>query len=260
MTYFIFNGLDSRDFSLRISNISRPLLPEIRDHYEQIPGRHGSYLFPQPFGDRIVTVSCLLQTRTVEERLQMVRRISSWLSTNNKAMLWFSDEPDVFYLAKVSKAPDFEELLTLGRFVVEFTCEPFKYAADSREEFFDMDSNSVQSLYNNGTAEAYPTIVISAEYGEIDRPKITINDKYLLYTGLLTAGSTIEFNTEYFLANKSMERDILTTGAYDSSEDSILAYIDGEFGALMPGANTISYNSMNGQRARIRLVWKERFL
>lgn len=260
MTYFVFDGMDSRDFSLRLSNISRPLLPEIRDHYEQIPGRHGSYLFPQPFGDRIVTVSCLLQTRTVEERLQMVRRISSWLSTNNKAMLWFSDEPDVFYLAKVNKAPDFEELLTFGRFTVEFLCEPFKYSVFSKQVVCEMDSNSVQYISNGGTAETYPTLVIEAVYGEIQNPKITINDKYLLYNGVLTPNSAIEINTESFLATKSMERDIVTTGAYDTAENNILSMIDGEFGALFPGGNTFAYSSANGQRARIRLVWQERYL
>ncbi|WP_236631747.1 distal tail protein Dit [Anoxybacillus sp. UARK-01] len=260
MTYFLFGGMASRDFSLRLSNISRPLLPEIHDHYEQIPGRHGSYLFPQPFGDRVVSVSCCLKTRTIAERIEIARRISAWLSTNEKDMLSFSDEPDVFYLAKVNKAPDFEEFLTFGRFTVEFLCEPFKYSVFSKQVVFEMDSNSVQYISNGGTAETYPSLVIEAAHGEIQNPKITINDKYLLYNGALTPNSAIEINTESFLATKSMERDIVTTGAYDTAENNILSMVDGEFGALFPGGNTFAYSSANGQRARIRLVWQERYL
>ncbi|MBW7652166.1 distal tail protein Dit [Anoxybacillus sp. ST4] len=260
MKYFVLDGKSSKDFSLRISHVSRSVLPEIRDHYEQIPGRHGSYLFPQPFGDRIVSVSCLLKTHEKSERMQTITRISAWLSSDRKRMLVFSDEPNVFYMGKVKSSPNFEEIFTFGKLTIEFVCDPFKYAMEAQEILFEMDSNSVQYISNGGTAETYPSVVIQAAYGEIQNPKITINDKYLLYNGILTPNSSIEINTESFLATKSMERDIVTTGAYDTAENNILSMIDGEFGALLPGGNTLAYSSANGRKARIRLVWQERYL
>jgi predicted phage tail component-like protein len=259
MMWFEFNGIRSDELNIRVLRFRNPALPEFSDHYEYVPGRDGALLFPRTFGMREIEIDCLLLHESRTKRVQAIREFSQ-LFTRQEGSLVISDEPDVYYLGKLSGTFELEMHKTLSSFTLVFRCQPFRYSIESQEVFFDMESNSVQSIYNGGTAETYPTIVISAEYGEIDHPNITINDKYLLYTGVLTARSTIELNTESFLANKSMERDIVTTGAYDTSEDSILAYIDGEFGALMPGGNTFAYSSTNGQRARIRLVWKERFL
>jgi predicted phage tail component-like protein len=261
MEFFTFNGKDSRDFKIKVLNVKRPLLPEIKDHYEEIPGRHGAYLYPRPYGDRVIKIDCAVKAATVQERTELAQKIAAWLHTPTRQILTFEDEPNVFYLAKVNEQPDPDMIALIGSFTFSFRCDPFKYARDTREEIIDpAESNKAYSIYNNGTIEATPTIVLEAIYGEVTNPKIVINDQTLIYNGTLTNNSAIELNTEYFLANKSMERDIMTTGAYDTAEDNILAMIDGDFGLFNVGANTIVFISDNGQPVRLKILWKEKYL
>lgn len=259
MMWFEFNGIRSDELNIRVLRFRNPVLPEFSDHYEYVPGRDGALLFPRPFGTREIEIDCLLLHESRTKRSQAIRELSQ-LFTRQEGSLVISDEPDVYYVGKLAGTFPLDAHKTLSSFTLVFRCQPFRYAIDTRELTFDMESNSVRHISNGGTAETYPSVVIKAAYGEIQNPKITINDKYLLYNGVLTPNSAIEINTESFLATKSMERDIVTTGAYDTAENNILSMIDGEFGALFPGGNTFAYSSANGQRARIRLVWQERYL
>lgn len=257
--WFQFDGIRSDELNIRVLRFRNSALPSFEDHYEYVPGRHGALVFPQTFGTREIEIDCLLLHESREKRIQAVRELSR-LFARQEGTLVISDEPDVYYVGKLAGTFPLDTHKTLSSFTLVFRCQPFRYAIDTRELTFDMELNSVQYISNGGTVETYPSIVIQAVFGEIQNPKITINDKYLLYNGVLTPNSAIEINTESFLATKSMERDIVITGAYDTAEDNVLAMIDGEFGALFPGGNTFAYSSANGQRARIRLVWQERYL
>lgn len=259
MMWFQFNGIRSDELNIKVLRFHNPALPTFEDHYEYVPGRHGSLVFPQTFGTREIEIDCLLLHESRKNRAQAIRTLSRLFSLQ-EGRLVVSDEPDVYYIGKLASSFSLDVHRTLSSFTLVFRCQPFRYAINARELTFDMDSNNVQYISNDGTAETYPSLVIQAVFGEIQNPKITINDKYLLYNGVLTPNSAIEINTESFLATKSMERDIATTGAYDTAENNILSMIDGEFGALFPGGNTFAYSSANGQRARIRLVWQERYL
>lgn len=258
MMWFEFNSVRSSELDIQVLRFRNPAFPSFEDHYEYVPGRDGALLFPQTFGTREIEIDCvLLHEKT--SRTQKIRELSH-LFSQQEGSLVISDEPDVYFVGKLAGTFPLDTHKTLSSFTLVFRCQPFRYAIDTRELTFDTESNSVQYISNGGTAETYPSIVIQAAFGEIQNPKITINDKYLLYNGVLTTSSVIEINTESFLATKSMERDIVTTGAYDTAENNILSMIDGEFGALFPGGNTFAYSSANGQRARIRLVWQERYL
>ncbi|KIP21139.1 Phage-related protein [Anoxybacillus ayderensis] len=257
--WFQFDGIRSEELNIKVLRFRNPALPTFEDNYENVPGRHGSLVFPKEFGTREIEIDCLITHESREKRRQDIRKLSR-IFTRQESKLILSEEPDVYYIGKLAGSFSIDVRKTLSSFTLVFRCQPFRYAIDTRELTFDMDSNSVQYISNHGTAETYPSFMIQAVFGEIQNPKITINDKYLLHNGVLTPNSAIEINTESFLATKSMERDIATTGAYDTAENNILSMIDGEFGAFFPGGNTFAYSSANGQRARIRLVWQERYL
>lgn len=258
MMWFEFNGVHSRELDIRVLRFRNPAFPSFEDHYEYVPGRDGALVFPQTFGMREIEIDCVL----LHEKTSRTRKIRelSHLFSQQEGSLVISDEPDVYYVGKLAGTFPLDIHKTISSFTLVFRCQPFRYSVNVHELTLNIVSNSVKYISNGGTVETYPSVVIQATYGEIQNPKITINDKYLLYNGVLTPNSAIEINTESFLATKSMERDIVTTGAYDTIEDNILSKIDGEFGAFFPGGNTFAYSSANGQRARIRFIWQERYL
>ncbi len=245
---------------IKVLDVRRPILPGIRDQYEVIPGRAGSYLFSQPFADRLIEVDCVLVSENSDNVWQDIRSVSAWLTSNKKEHLVLSTEPNVYYMAKASNSMDVEQILYVGQFTIQFTCEPFAYSLEDIIIQFTALSNTSYGVYNNGTAETSPTITITAAYGDIINPKIMINDIVFLYNGTITVNSQIDINSGAFTSYKGMNRDINTTGAYDPAEDSILALIDGEFPMLQPGPNSFVYSSDNGAQADIKVQFKERWI
>jgi len=260
MMDFIFNSISASSMGIKVLDIKRSILPDIRDQYETVPGRIGNYLFPQPFGDRGIEIECALASQTVDTIWQDIRRISAWLSTDRKVQLILSKEADKYYMAKVSNEVDIDQTLYFGRFIVQFACDPFAYSLDDNIQQFTAQPGATQGIYNNGTAETNPVISIIAAWGDIKNPKIALNDIIFLYNGTITSNSQIDINSESFTCYKGMDRDINTTGGYDRAEDSILAFIDGEFPTLQPGPNSLIFNCDNGVNADIKIQFKERWI
>ncbi|ORX22387.1 hypothetical protein BVF91_11995 [Thermoanaerobacterium sp. PSU-2] len=261
MSYFIFNGLSSKDLGVNVVKINRNIFPEIQDQYEKISGRAGSYLFPQPFGDRKISIDCDLPVLNKDEFMAKFRAVAAWLKTNDKVQLILSDETDKYYMAKVANNMQIQrDFFYLGEFTIEFICDPFAYSLNDITQKYTVQSGATQGIYNNGTAETNPVISIIAAWGDIKNPKITLNDVIFLYNGTITNNSQIDINSETFTCYKGMDRDINTTGGYDPAEDSILALIDGEFPTLQPGPNSLIFNCENGVNADIKIQFKERWI
>lgn len=257
---FVFNGILASSMGIRVLNLKRSILPDIRDQYETVPGKIGSYLFTQPFGDRIIEIECALVSQAVDMILQDTRKISAWLGTDKRVPLVLSTEPDKYYMAKVSNTVEVDQTLYLGRFSIQFRCEPFAYSLDDKLQQFTAQPDLTQGIYNNGTAETNPVISIIAAWGDIKNPKIALNDVVFLYNGTITYGSQIDINSESLTCYKGMDRDINTTGGYDPAEDSILALVDGEFPTLQPGPNSFVFRCENGVNADIKIQFKERWI
>lgn len=260
MIEFTFKDISSSSMKVKVLNVRRSVLPSIRDQYELISGKTGSYLFPQPFGDKLIEIECVLVSQSSDNVWQDTRPISAWLTSDKKEKLIINKEPDKYYMAKVSNTVDLEQFLYIGQFTIQFTCEPFAYSLEDIVIEITAQPGIPYGIYNNGTAEATPAITLTATYGEVVNPKIMINNITFLYKGTLTAGGQIDINSETFTAYKSMDRDINTTWAYDPAEDSILAMIDGEFPVLQPGQNLLIYNCDNGMPIDIKIQYKERWI
>jgi predicted phage tail component-like protein len=127
MLDFTFNGVKASDMGLKIMNIQHSIMPAIRDQYEAIAGRHGSYLFAQAYGDRIVTIECLRLSSDFSNVRQDIFLISAWLNTNDRVRLELSDMPGKYYMAKLTNGGDLNRFLYTGTFTLEFNCEPFAY-------------------------------------------------------------------------------------------------------------------------------------
>ncbi|TVZ81294.1 putative phage tail component-like protein [Aeribacillus composti] len=119
-----FNGVHSRTFNLVMLTSKRPLLPENKDTYIDIPHRDGSILIPDKSAkDIIIEVEFLIKRPA--NLYEAARNISRWLITDDRVPLIFDDDPDYYYNAKVYGNIELEKVVKSGRFTVNFRCEPY---------------------------------------------------------------------------------------------------------------------------------------
>lgn len=233
---FIFNGISSDSFDIIVKDIKRPLLPNQNDSYLQIPGRHGSYLFPREMADRIIEIDCALSKTSLADLRNSIRDIAAWLYTEEQQPLSFSDESDKYYLAKLDGAIDVEQIIAIGQFTLCFRCEPLAYGAEVQADFVSDQA----TITNPGTFEALP--IFNATFTAIASEwKVTLGTKYVRVVHSFQIGDTMEVNcaTGAVLINGSRALDKLD-------------WQNSEFFALPPGENTLTITPAGVCTATIR--------
>jgi predicted phage tail component-like protein len=110
-------------------SINRQVLPATQDKYLQIDGVDGSYLFPSNPQDRIIDVEFGVMFSTLTELRARMRNVAVWLRTSLRSNLTFSDEPNIYYLAKVANAIDLDQAFNYGKIKVQFRCLPYAFAS-----------------------------------------------------------------------------------------------------------------------------------
>lgn len=131
-----FNGIHNTSFpGLCFITSRRPLLPETKDTYIDVPGRSGSILIPdKSFRDVYVEVDFTLNASSVNQLITTAQEIADWLITENRAPLVFDDYPTFYYNAKAESGVTLEQLLDfeeIAEFTVIFRCEPIMKVAGS---------------------------------------------------------------------------------------------------------------------------------
>ena len=157
----IFNGRHSSDFKLAMRSDNRQLLPATRDEYQYAIDRDGSVLFDDALDDRFIEVSFTTLTDTGNELQQKARQIASWLRTKERTRITFDDEPDKFYMGKVSTQVDIERVANMGEFTVTFRCEPYAYKITDQQTFDITDSPTTLNIENTGTVKTPATFIVN---------------------------------------------------------------------------------------------------
>ena len=124
-----FNGIHNTSFTgLCFITSRRPLLPETKDTYIDVPGRSGSILIPdKSFRDVYVEVDFTLNASSSSQLISTAQEIANWLITDKRAPLIFDDYPGYYYNAKAESGVTLEQLLDfeeIAEFTVAFRCEP----------------------------------------------------------------------------------------------------------------------------------------
>lgn len=121
-----FNNIHSSTFNLTIVDVSRPIFPELKDTYVDIPNKDGSVLIPDNSKKDVnVSVVFVVEPLPKETLMQTARKIGNWLYTEKRAPLIFDDDKEYVYGAKVSESIDLEQIVYHGRFTVNFRCLPY---------------------------------------------------------------------------------------------------------------------------------------
>lgn len=122
-----FNDVHCKMVGLDVIDKRRPIMPESKDVYIDIPGRNGSIHIPDDSRkDIIIEIDFELEAPKNISFDQACRLVGQYFTTDLRARLIFDEDPGYYYMAKVEGGiPTIEQIARYGIFTIEFRCEPF---------------------------------------------------------------------------------------------------------------------------------------
>jgi predicted phage tail component-like protein len=193
-----FNGITSDDVTFGIhsvTDIKRPILQDRRENTRDIKDRTGEYDFGSDLGPIDIPCTLVLQASTKELMRQYARAISEWLNVEEVQELIFSDEPDVYYMARIKGPVYLDENGEVGRVNVIFYV-PDGYAHSSTLTEFNSASGNL-TVTNSGTTET--PVYIEATINEATASSLTLEiseTEYLTIEYSFVEDDVIEINTQ----------------------------------------------------------------
>lgn len=189
--YFLWNGVDSRQKAIRVSNRMPIIRPEERVAHATIPGRAGD--LTQLEGENIYN-SYIQTAECAVEGAENVPVAEKWLS--GAGTITFDSQPDLKQAARIINAVTFSKIsrnLDLWRGDVQFYCEPVK------RPLLETDvtvATSGATITNPGTLPAFPRITVIGS-GAVS---ITIAGKTLIIPSCVS-GWVADCENQWILAD-----------------------------------------------------------
>lgn len=261
---FSYDGVYASDIGVKVLKITHTVMPNIRDVFQDVPGRPGSYVFAQEYGSRTITIDCLYFSDNFQKLREDLFNISFALHATERKPLTLSDMPGKMYMAKLKSTSELERIGNAGYFTLEFDCEPYALDMNVTTIQKTWTSGYTEYVYYDGSANTPPVISIRATSGLIDHPQIkfdnTLGIVTLQYNATLPNGVQINFDSEHFLAWKGMDVDVMNIGSYNITGESIVPYLSGDFPLMGLGGNYITYQSANGAPALVIIRYRKRWI
>lgn len=243
MSYFIFNGIDSRQFGIT-SKLALPPLPERTLKTAEIPGRY------EPLNRLDIMRKNMQITLTVSmPDVTKISEVNAWLQ--GKGDLILSDDLTKKYHAYVNMSIVPERISRrFGSIPIVFTVEPFRYSVTN--EFIispvSMDGNTLAgstTIINNGTIESEPLLyfVFAGKLrvtvnGSSEPLIITTPGEYTNEYIADTSGGTSKYKYKY--EQRHIYVDVGARIAYNSNDKSIVVnQTSGRYPTFKPGENTV---------------------
>lgn len=215
MYSFNFLNKDSfTDYGILVEK--RPPIPKPQRaiDYIEVPGRNGSLkVDDETYKDIIIPIQCSFGDDNVAYKADLVK---AWLDSGEGPLI-LCNQPDKYYVAHVSDPVDIsQEFKIFGKFLVNFRCQPFKYAVDN--DVITLTESGI--VTNSGSISSEPIIVVTGT-GDIT---LTINEVDIQLTSV----------SSYITIDSVLK---------DAHKDTTLqnSKMLGEFPVLQPGVNTISW-------------------
>lgn len=214
--------ITNKDFELGIIDWERVLLPEQNDEYIDIDGVDGQVHISKNLSNVQMRIQFFKENLNVTQWLEDKRNIVNWLRTKYETKFEFDDEPDVYYIGKVTETDIPERYHPDVTFWVTLTLHPFKYGV-SVDKVISLTNNEYIED-NNGNYET-PYIIKSIISGSGTKYTLTLNGDEIVYTGSLSDGDiiTVDTNTLEFRVNGELK----------------VLEVEGIFNLLEPGDNDI---------------------
>lgn len=232
---FSFNGIESSTFNLVCKSVKRPLLPAAKVNRIEIPGASGAYDFDDDSYDlRTITMQIAYIGTSYEELRTRARQIAAWLAVNNWVRLIINDEPDKYYLAKVTSETDLQSLWESGTADITFDCQPFAYSVEESIFVFNVTEPMTYEFNNPGTRKIdfrspQGSKFIISVMGSWASLNFTLNGQSLTYSQSGNSNAVVEID--------NINMSVIQNGG--NSFDKLDGDID-TFLSIIPGDNILT--------------------
>lgn len=234
----IFDGHDLNQW-VRVKH-ERRLAPKITDSTVSMPGRPGSVLMRTQMKPLEIPAEIRLKLApcTSEDAAKVWRRLAGILITPDERKLVLPESPDLYYMAKVTDAGEFDTLWYTGSCEIKFTAyDPIAYGKTRSATV----SSGSSTLEVGGTYETYPVFDLKAT--STTRVRVTNEDtgEYVLMVTNPSTNATIkvDMGAQMLRMNTNLQK----------------IYIGSDYFALKPGENHINIIGASGT-----VTWEERWL
>ncbi|MFU0834010.1 MAG: hypothetical protein ACFWUC_13890 [Oscillospiraceae bacterium] len=242
--WFQFGDVHSSELNLKVLHIQKPILPEFQDQRETMPGIDGTVLYPQSFESKQIEIECLLLHANQKAKYVENRQLAKLYSQYEQKLIT-SDEPDVFYLGKLSGnfTPDSHK--TLSSLTFSFTCQPFAYSLNKKVMSYTKSSADIFMVTSNGTAYSEFKLTLTPQE-TIENVSISVGDVVLTYEAKIEAGKSLVVDTEEFEAYLN--------------DENVTLNLSGEFPVIYPGENAVQITANNDFHYDATFEFYDRFM
>ncbi|MDM0470697.1 phage tail family protein [Clostridium perfringens] len=190
MYYLIFNNKKTIDLGMKVSKRPNIPIPERNIEFKSIKGRDGDLTRDyKTYKDIKISVSL----NFISEENNFINKgaeISDWLYNIRDNRLIFSDNPNIYYKVKKIECNNIERSMkVIGRFIITFVCDPYKYYIDNRTITISKTNTVINSP--DFTCSSLPKLTV---YGDGDIT-IKINGKQFMLEKIeknITVDSTLQ--------------------------------------------------------------------
>lgn len=235
----IFNNINISEH-VKILRVRHTLLPPVTNLTRRIPGQQGTKHIRTELGERYIDVELGARKANKSELREFCRNLAGLLYTEGPQKLYFCDEPDKYYMAKLNGSALITEFHGLGKFNLQFLCnDPFAYG-----ELKTLANISGKKLINNGSYPAKGIITVTMTESAEDLEITLLNTGELLYI-------EDDFAAEDIIVI-DLENEYITKNGYSAMAN---LYLESDFFELPVGDFEISASAGTAD-----LEFRERWL
>jgi phage-related protein len=251
----IWNAVSSTTIpELVFSNPVRQMLGDHRGSFQEVPGRRGSWYFPEVRGRRLITVPGFIQVDSFPTaRRDAVLAVADWLDVDIEARLVLGDDPGFYYEAVLGDCGDVTEWRDVGEFEFQWHASPFAYELEGSEVELSATNNYNTAFDPDIFTPLNAVIEVTPTNGTLTDFDLGMNGESLSWQGNLLSGSTLTINGISTVVTLGSNTDTELTGAYDVN-DLDMAGVMGRFPSLIPGVNTFNFHVNTGTATAITVV------
>jgi predicted phage tail component-like protein len=241
-----------------VTRVRRGLLGTRRDTYQEVPGRAGSWLFPEQPGDRTVSVSVHLLGANFAARRAAVINLADWADAPASAPLVVDDEPDRYWDAKLTGPGDPNEWLETAAADLDFRAGPYAWGTTVSAETWTATDAVGHVWIVPDEVDALPVVEITAGASSIPSFILTTNGDALTYGTALAAGAKVTISSVAYMVTTGADPDPTLVGYFNPATVAMGA-VAGTFPVLVPGSNTVTLDTPAGQGAAVAVRWRRRY-
>ena len=231
MSIVKFNGVEIPSF-IKITGITFPVLPDVDVRETRVPRRLGNVDNGVKFGGKTINLSVVLLSDKNKSIQTQSDELKAWLKGDNwnVSKLVLGDQPNKYYLARVSNEVEINDLFVNGEGNIDFySADPVKYDAT---ESTANSTNAIANITYTGLENA-PTNITIQVTSDCTNIQLTHQQtgKVLRLVGTFKIGQTINIDNSKKVV-KLNGTTAMTLVAFDS-----------DWLYLVSGANRITFTS-----------------